>query len=56
MEDDIFADFEDEAAPRLAAFDELCARVVSIGSFSKDAFGGGALRLYRLRAASGSSR
>ena len=34
VEDDIFADFEDEAAPRLAAFDAL-ARVVSIGSFSK---------------------
>lgn len=34
VEDDIFADFEDEAAPRLAAFDGL-ARVVSIGSFSK---------------------
>jgi DNA-binding transcriptional MocR family regulator len=34
VEDDIFADLEDEAAPRLAAFDGL-ARVVSIGSFSK---------------------
>jgi DNA-binding transcriptional MocR family regulator len=34
VEDDIFADFEDEAAPRLAAFDGL-TRVVSIGSFSK---------------------
>ena len=34
VEDDIFADFEDEAAPRLAAFDGL-ARVVTIGSFSK---------------------
>ncbi|WP_345814665.1 PLP-dependent aminotransferase family protein [Paraburkholderia sp. PREW-6R] len=34
VEDDIFADFEDEAAPRLAAFDGL-SRVVSIGSFSK---------------------
>jgi DNA-binding transcriptional MocR family regulator len=34
VEDDIFADFEDEAAPRLVAFDGL-ARVVSIGSFSK---------------------
>ncbi|WP_260853910.1 PLP-dependent aminotransferase family protein [Paraburkholderia sp. BCC1886] len=34
IEDDIFADFEDEAAPRLAAFDGL-SRVVSIGSFSK---------------------
>jgi DNA-binding transcriptional MocR family regulator len=34
VEDDIFADFEDEPAPRLAAFDGL-ARVVSIGSFSK---------------------
>jgi DNA-binding transcriptional MocR family regulator len=33
-EDDIFADFEDEPAPRLAAFDGL-SRVVSIGSFSK---------------------
>jgi DNA-binding transcriptional MocR family regulator len=34
VEDDIFADFETEPAPRLAAFDGL-ARVVSIGSFSK---------------------
>lgn len=34
IEDDIFADFEAEPAPRLAAFDGL-ARVVSIGSFSK---------------------
>ncbi|CAN0624702.1 GntR family transcriptional regulator [Burkholderia multivorans] len=34
VEDDIFADFEREPAPRLAAFDGL-ARVVSIGSFSK---------------------
>jgi DNA-binding transcriptional MocR family regulator len=34
VEDEIFADLEDEAAPRLAAFDGL-ARVVSIGSFSK---------------------
>jgi DNA-binding transcriptional MocR family regulator len=34
VEDDIFADLEDEPAPRLAAFDGL-ARVVSIGSFSK---------------------
>jgi DNA-binding transcriptional MocR family regulator len=34
VEDDIFADFEDEAAPRIAAFDGL-ARVVTIGSFSK---------------------
>ncbi|HXZ06664.1 MAG TPA: PLP-dependent aminotransferase family protein, partial [Paraburkholderia sp.] len=34
VEDDIFADFEDEAAPRLAAFDGL-ARVVTIGSYSK---------------------
>jgi len=34
VEDDIFADFEDEPAPRLAAFDGL-TRVVSIGSFSK---------------------
>ncbi len=34
VEDDIFADFEDEPAPRLAAFDGL-ARVVSIGSYSK---------------------
>ncbi|HEY3596620.1 MAG TPA: PLP-dependent aminotransferase family protein [Paraburkholderia sp.] len=34
VEDDIFADFEDEPAPRLAAFDGL-ARVISIGSFSK---------------------
>jgi DNA-binding transcriptional MocR family regulator len=34
VEDDIFADFEAEPAPRLAAFDGL-ARVVSIGSFSK---------------------
>lgn len=33
-EDDIFADFETEAAPRLAAFDGL-NRVVRIGSFSK---------------------
>ncbi len=34
IEDDIFADFEHEPAPRLAAFDGL-DRVVRIGSFSK---------------------
>ncbi len=34
VEDDIFADFEPEPAPRLAAFDGL-DRVVQIGSFSK---------------------
>lgn len=34
IEDDIFADFETDPAPRLAAFDGL-ARVVAIGSFSK---------------------
>ncbi|MFC6841079.1 PLP-dependent aminotransferase family protein [Xanthomonas theicola] len=34
VEDDIFADFESTAAPRLAAFDGL-ARVIQIGSFSK---------------------
>lgn len=34
IEDDIFADFELEPAPRLAAFDGL-ERVVHIGSFSK---------------------
>jgi DNA-binding transcriptional MocR family regulator len=34
VEDDIFADFELEPAPRLAAFDGL-ERVVQIGSFSK---------------------
>ncbi|WP_207456826.1 PLP-dependent aminotransferase family protein [Azospirillum sp. SYSU D00513] len=34
VEDDIFADFEPEPAPRLAAFDGL-ERVISIGSFSK---------------------
>ncbi len=34
VEDDIFADFERVAAPRLAAFDGL-DRVISIGSFSK---------------------
>ncbi|XUY26938.1 PLP-dependent aminotransferase family protein [Agrobacterium sp. rho-8.1] len=34
IEDDIFADFEDHKAPRLAAFDGL-NRVVQIGSFSK---------------------
>jgi DNA-binding transcriptional MocR family regulator len=34
IEDDIFADFEREPAPRLAAFDGL-DRVVQIGSFSK---------------------
>ena len=34
IEDDIFADFEDQKAPRLAAFDGL-SRVVQIGSFSK---------------------
>lgn len=34
IEDDIFADFEITAAPRLAAFDGL-QRVVHIGSFSK---------------------
>lgn len=34
VEDDIFADFEEETAPRLAAFDGL-DRVIRIGSFSK---------------------
>ncbi len=34
VEDDIFADFETTAAPRLAAFDGL-SRVIHIGSFSK---------------------
>lgn len=34
IEDDIFADFEYEAAPRLAAFDGL-ERVIYIGSYSK---------------------
>ncbi|WP_282605547.1 PLP-dependent aminotransferase family protein [Pelagibius sp. Alg239-R121] len=34
VEDDIFADFEQEPAPRLAAFDGL-DRVIHIGSFSK---------------------
>ncbi|MGO4450897.1 PLP-dependent aminotransferase family protein [Phyllobacterium sp. TAF24] len=34
IEDDIFADFEHEPAPRLAAFDGL-ERVVHMGSFSK---------------------
>lgn len=34
IEDDIFADFEEVAAPRLAAFDGL-DRVIHIGSFSK---------------------
>jgi DNA-binding transcriptional MocR family regulator len=34
VEDDIFADFESQRAPRLAAFDGL-NRVVHIGSFSK---------------------
>ncbi|CAN0524710.1 unnamed protein product, partial [Scytosiphon promiscuus] len=34
IEDDIFADFEHEPAPRLAAFDGL-ERVLHIGSFSK---------------------
>lgn len=34
IEDDIFADFEREPAPRLAAFDGL-DRVIHIGSFSK---------------------
>jgi len=34
IEDDIFADFEMTAAPRLAAFDGL-DRVIQIGSFSK---------------------
>lgn len=34
VEDDIFADFEHAAAPRLAAFDGL-ERVIHIGSFSK---------------------
>lgn len=34
VEDDIFADFETDPAPRLAAFDGL-ARVIHIGSFSK---------------------
>ena len=34
VEDDIFADFENSPAPRLAAFDGL-TRVIHIGSFSK---------------------
>ncbi|QJU58040.1 PLP-dependent aminotransferase family protein [Sphingomonas sp. AP4-R1] len=34
IEDDIFADFEHETAPRLAAFDGL-ERVIRVGSFSK---------------------
>ncbi|QCR38145.1 PLP-dependent aminotransferase family protein [Nissabacter sp. SGAir0207] len=34
VEDDIFADFERQPAPRLAAFDGL-SRVIQIGSFSK---------------------
>lgn len=34
VEDDIFADFETEPAPRLAAFDGL-DRVIQVGSFSK---------------------
>jgi DNA-binding transcriptional MocR family regulator len=34
VEDDIFADFEHETAPRLAAFDGL-ERVIRVGSFSK---------------------
>lgn len=34
VEDDIFADFENAPAPRLAAFDGL-TRVIQIGSFSK---------------------
>lgn len=34
IEDDIFADFEENSAPRLAAFDGL-DRVIQIGSFSK---------------------
>ncbi|MCT2401491.1 PLP-dependent aminotransferase family protein [Novosphingobium sp. HK4-1] len=34
VEDDVFADFEDTPAPRLAAFDGL-DRVIRIGSFSK---------------------
>ncbi len=34
VEDDIFADFETDPAPRLAAFDGL-SRVIAIGSFSK---------------------
>ncbi|WP_447918259.1 aminotransferase-like domain-containing protein [Achromobacter aegrifaciens] len=34
VEDDIFADFENTLAPRLAAFDGL-SRVIHIGSFSK---------------------
>ena len=34
IEDDIFGDFEDEPAPRLAGFDGL-ERVIQVGSFSK---------------------
>lgn len=34
VEDDIFADFEETPAPRLAAFDGL-SRVITIGSYSK---------------------
>lgn len=39
VEDDIFADFENEPAPRLAAFDGL-DRVIRVGSFSKSLSGG----------------
>ena len=45
IEDDIFADFEHEPAPRLAAFDGL-DRVVHIGSFLQITVGIYSLRLY----------
>ena len=38
IEDDIFADFEDDLAPRYAAFDGL-DRVIRVGSFSKSLSG-----------------
>ena len=46
IEDDIFADFEHEPAPRLAAFDGLESRR-PYRQLLQDAFGVGALRLHR---------
>jgi DNA-binding transcriptional regulator YhcF (GntR family) len=49
LEDDIYADFEEQPAPRLAAMDQL-ARVIYTGSFSKTLSAAQPLRLDRRRA------
>ena len=46
VEDEIFADFEPEPSPRLAALDGL-NRVIRIGSFSEDAVCVGTVGLHR---------